>query len=416
MSIEDAIQFADDRPTSCDEVLYQWAVDAEEVIRKLAALVEAQQPTTHVPNPAEIEHVAVDVSKNGAELNMSTQQPAPSKEVRQGAYETGWKDGYKHGAWSAQQPAPAGAAVWQGGWAWVPVEPSTAMLVAGNHGQPGDFSASKVWHDMLDALQRSHDYTRPVDPPSAMTVPEKAGAPLGMYEHQCPNVTGHRGPAFVCQQAGHAVGQHSYCKDCPTPQPAPATQQAGEVRRAELVPGVMHCAKCKFQLNRVTLCVSDGNAYAGNNKTEPCPNGCGPLWPVTWEQEAKNCWKALEEMHERLMAAAAPQPTPTPQADSHPAPVLLSDEELCQIEEPYLLNFRIPLGGQYDFARAVEKAVICKMGKAHAPQGETNVQLDIDSNHSAPGQQWNVAGAVALGQPVGDGPNQVAGRGGAADG
>ena len=98
---------------------------------------------------------------------------------------------------------------------------------------------------------------------------------------------------------------------------APAPQQAGEVRRAELVPGVMHCAKCKFQLNRVTLCVSDGNAYAGNNKTEPCPNGCGPLWPVTWEQEAKNCWKALEEMHERLMAAAAPQPSPTAQsADS----------------------------------------------------------------------------------------------------
>ena len=107
------------------------------------------------------------------------------------------------------------------------------------------------------------------------------------------------------------------------PQPAPATQQVGEVRRAELVPGVMHCAKCKFQLNRVTLCVSDGNAYAGNNKTEPCPNGCGPLWPVTWEQEAKNCWKALEEMHERLMAAATPQPSPTAQsADSQPAPVL----------------------------------------------------------------------------------------------
>ena len=102
---------------------------------------------------------------------------------------------------------------------------------------------------------------------------------------------------------------------------APATQQVGEVRRAELVPGVMHCAKCKFQLNRVTLCVSDGNAYAGNNKTEPCPNGCGPLWPVTWEQEAKNCWKALEEMHERLMAAAAPQPSYTAQAaDSVTAP------------------------------------------------------------------------------------------------
>ena len=54
---------------------------------------------THVQNPAKNEHVAGDVSKNGAELN-TTQQPAPD-------YEAGWKDGYKHGAWSAQQPAPA---------------------------------------------------------------------------------------------------------------------------------------------------------------------------------------------------------------------------------------------------------------------------------------------------------------------
>ena len=86
-------------------------------------------------------------------------------------------------------------------------------------------------------------------------------------------------------------------------QPAPSAAAAGQ-RRSDLVPGVMHCAKCKFQLNRVTLCVSDGNAYAGNNETEPCPNGCGPLWPVTWEQEARNCWKALEEMHGRLHPAS----------------------------------------------------------------------------------------------------------------
>ena len=31
----------------------------------------AQQPATHVQNPAEIEHVADDVSKNGAESNMA---------------------------------------------------------------------------------------------------------------------------------------------------------------------------------------------------------------------------------------------------------------------------------------------------------------------------------------------------------
>ena len=38
-----------------------------------AAVITALR-TTHVQNPAEIEHVAGDVSKNGAELNVSTQQ------------------------------------------------------------------------------------------------------------------------------------------------------------------------------------------------------------------------------------------------------------------------------------------------------------------------------------------------------
>lgn len=48
-------------------------------------------------------------------------------------------------------------------WAVVPVEATTGMLIAGNHGQPGNFSAAKVWSDMLDAAQRSHElsYTRP---------------------------------------------------------------------------------------------------------------------------------------------------------------------------------------------------------------------------------------------------------------
>ena len=45
--------------------------------RKSAALVEAQQPATHVQDQAKIEHVAGDVSKNGAESDMA-QQPAPS--------------------------------------------------------------------------------------------------------------------------------------------------------------------------------------------------------------------------------------------------------------------------------------------------------------------------------------------------
>lgn len=62
------------------------------------------------------------------------------------------------------------------------------------------------------------------------------------------------------------------------------------------VPGVMHCAKCKFRLVRTNFHTVDGAITAGDNQTEPCPNGCGPLWPVTWEQEARECWERLEAL------------------------------------------------------------------------------------------------------------------------
>ena len=51
--------------------------DAADELRRLHAENEALR-TTPVQNPAEIEHVAGDVSKNGAEVNMSTQQTAPA--------------------------------------------------------------------------------------------------------------------------------------------------------------------------------------------------------------------------------------------------------------------------------------------------------------------------------------------------
>lgn len=54
------------------------------------------------------------------------------------------------------------------------------------------------------------------------------------------------------------------------------------------VPGVMHCARCKFVLTRTNLYVGDGTTGPGTNETEPCSNGCGPLWPMTWEQWARD--------------------------------------------------------------------------------------------------------------------------------
>lgn len=73
-----------------------------------------------------------------------------------------------------------------------------------------------------------------------------------------------------------------------------------EMEAARLVPGVMRCAKCNFVVNRVSLNVRSGTITAGDSKTEPCPNGCGPLWPVTWEQDARECMQRLEAAHDRI--------------------------------------------------------------------------------------------------------------------
>lgn len=66
----------------------------------------------------------------------------------------------------------------------------------------------------------------------------------------------------------------------------------------DVVPGLMHCAKCHFSLSRTNLNMRTGTVSAGDNKTEPCPNGCGPLWPVTWEQHARKGWEVAERYFE----------------------------------------------------------------------------------------------------------------------
>ncbi len=82
-----------------------------------------------------------------------------------------------------------------------------------------------------------------------------------------------------------------------------ALYTAAPAHRDDLVPGKLRCAKCNFSLLRTVLNVSTGNACAGDNKTEACPNGCGPLWPMTWEQEAREGYKLLDNLFERAKAA-----------------------------------------------------------------------------------------------------------------
>ncbi|WP_414540400.1 hypothetical protein [Stenotrophomonas forensis] len=90
-------------------------------------------------------------------------------------------------------------------------------------------------------------------------------------------------------------------------------QPGGKVRlgdqRSDLVPGIVRCAKCSFQLARTNLYMQSGKVGAGDSNTEPCPNGCGPLWPVTWETWAREGWAEAERLHLEKSALTA-QPSP----------------------------------------------------------------------------------------------------------
>lgn len=96
-------------------------------------------------------------------------------------------------------------------------------------------------------------------------------------------------------------------------------QPGGRVRlgdqRSDLVPGIVRCAKCAFQLHRTNLYLQSGTVGAGDSKTEPCPNGCGPLWPVTWETWAREGWAEAERLHLENAALSA-QPSPGGQGDA----------------------------------------------------------------------------------------------------
>lgn len=81
--------------------------------------------------------------------------------------------------------------------------------------------------------------------------------------------------------------------------------QAAENRIAELqssviAPGIMRCTGCGFVLTKNNINMAAGTITAGDSNTEPCPNGCGPLWPVTWKEQALQMRDSSEQWFEEL--------------------------------------------------------------------------------------------------------------------
>lgn len=77
-------------------------------------------------------------------------------------------------------------------------------------------------------------------------------------------------------------------------------QRVKDLEAAAIVPGVLRCAKCNYELMKTNLYFNSGTVGPGDSETEPCPNGCGPLWPVSWHDWAitgfAEAAKAVEEL------------------------------------------------------------------------------------------------------------------------
>ena len=76
-----------------------------------------------------------------------------------------------------------------------------------------------------------------------------------------------------------------------------------ELESSVIAPGIMRCAKCSFVLTKNSINMSAGTITAGDSKSEPCPNGCGPLWPVTWREKALQARDDSEQWFEDFQTA-----------------------------------------------------------------------------------------------------------------
>lgn len=82
------------------------------------------------------------------------------------------------------------------------------------------------------------------------------------------------------------------------PRPTPAADSE------KYVPGLFECPKCAFVLVSNTLYMKSGTIGANNKPTE-CSNGCGPMWRVSWKQQAETLGKRLEASRDDALERAA---------------------------------------------------------------------------------------------------------------
>lgn len=96
-----------------------------------------------------------------------------------------------------------------------------------------------------------------------------------------------------------------------------AQQRLAELESSGVVPGILRCTECSFVQTKNIISVTADTITTVESESEPCPNGCGQLQPVTWKAlaiqlmsttkqglsdllEAKNRIAELEREQEQL--------------------------------------------------------------------------------------------------------------------
>lgn len=110
-----------------------------------------------------------------------------------------------------------------------------------------------------------------------------------------------------------------------------------------------------------------------------------------WDHELRAFDRSFDRLWELMQASPTP---PAEQQAQSAGPCVI-----CGSDEPFTGT-----------CGSGDPRALCKQAAPNAaPQEETNAQLDTDSNSPTPGQQRDVAGQVAVGQPVGHGSDSTAG-------
>ncbi|MCS2167571.1 ead/Ea22-like family protein [Scandinavium manionii] len=125
-----------------------------------------------------------------------------------------------------------------------------------------------------------------------------------------------------------------------------------ELESSVIAPGIMRCAKCQFVLTKNNINMAAGTITAGDSKTEPCPNGCGPLWPVTWKEQALEMRDSSEQWFEDLQVSKARI------AELEARTITVKLPAACADDEYFIDGVFQPLRYERDVERALRAAGI----------------------------------------------------------